>query len=111
MKYKKPKWVIEDEGPDGKFRYYFRRRKGQKKVRLHGLPYTPSFMAEYEAALKGESLDPVEPRSQKGTLAWACNQYCEKSIPFSRLDARTAHIRRKNLNKICAETITATSKK
>jgi hypothetical protein len=103
MKYKKPKYVIEDKGPDGQYRFYFRRRKGQKKVRLHGLPYTPSFMAEYEAALKCESLDPVEPKSQKGTLAWACEQYCKKSIAFARLDERTAPVRRKNLDKICAE--------
>ena len=67
-------------------------------------------MAEYEAALKGESLEPVEPKSQKGTLAWACDQYCEKSIAFARLDERTAHVRRRNLDKICAETTTPASK-
>lgn len=110
MKYKKPKYVIEDKGPDGQCRFYFRRRKGQKKIRLHGLPYTPSFMAEYEAALKGEPLAPAEPKSQKGTLAWVCKQYCEKSIPFAKLDERTAHIRRKNLDKICAEATAPGSK-
>lgn len=111
MKYRKPKYVIEDKGPDGQYRFYFRRRKGQKKVRLNGLPYTPLFMAEYEAALKGESLDPVEPKMQKGTLAWACEQYCEKSIAFARLDERTAHVRKNNLDKICAEPTGANSKK
>jgi hypothetical protein len=38
MKYRKPKHVIEDKGPDGQYRFYFRRRKGQKKVRLVKLP-------------------------------------------------------------------------
>ena len=50
-KLRKPKYVQEFKDRHGRIRCYFR-RKGQRPVPLHGTVWTPSFMAEYEAALK-----------------------------------------------------------
>lgn len=111
MRYKKPKYVIEDVGPDGVVRFYFRRRKGHKKIRLHGLPWTPSFMAEYEAALNQTAIpkDGTAKKRQKGTLGWLCHKYCEDSIAFGKLDERTQRVRRGILDAICDATTTSES--
>ena len=44
-----PPGCIEDRDRHGNIRIYFR-AKGRPKVRLRGTPWTPEFMAEYEAA-------------------------------------------------------------
>lgn len=55
----------------GKPRFYFR-RPGHKQVPLPGLPWSPDFMAAYDAAMKGEAAPRVEigaSRTQVGTVA------------------------------------------
>src|SRR5262245_5570760 len=55
----------------GKPRFYFR-RAGYKQVPLPGLPWSPEFMAAYEAAVKGEAAPRVEigaTRTKPGTVA------------------------------------------
>ena len=47
---KLPKYVQHWVDHDGRAHCYFRRR-GYPRVRLPGLPWSPSFMAAYEAAL------------------------------------------------------------
>ena len=44
----------------GKPRFYFR-RPGFKQAPLPGLPWSPQFMAAYEAAMAGETAPRVEP--------------------------------------------------
>jgi hypothetical protein len=52
MRMKNPKFVKAYVDRHGHPRYYVRRR-GYPRTALHGLPNSPSFMAEYEAALGG----------------------------------------------------------
>ena len=49
---KLPKYVQAWVDHDGRAHHYFRRR-GFQRVRLPGLPWSPSFMAAYEAAMSG----------------------------------------------------------
>lgn len=51
----------------GRPRWYFRRR-GFARVPLPGLPWTPEFMAAYEKAAKGESLDIGASKTVPGTI-------------------------------------------
>ena len=53
MKLRRPKYTHGDIDRHGNPRFYLR-RPGHPKVRLPGLPWSPEFMAAYEAALKGE---------------------------------------------------------
>jgi hypothetical protein len=48
-----PKFVQGFIDRHGKARFYFR-RCGSKTVPLPGLPWSPEFMAAYEAALAGQ---------------------------------------------------------
>ncbi len=97
-----PKYCWEEPDRHGNIRIYFRRRKGDPKVRLHGIPWTPDFMEPYERALKGapEPVAPTEPGkwqpSTRGTWRWLCEQYL-LSAEFKRLDDRTRHVRRQIL--------------
>jgi Uroporphyrinogen decarboxylase (URO-D) len=49
-----PPGCVEDRDRHGNVRIYYR-MKGRLKVRLRGTPWTPDFMAEYEAA-KGQAV-------------------------------------------------------
>jgi len=49
--------------------YWYFDRRGYARVRLPGLPWSPSFMAAYEAALTGESMPIGIDRVQAGTMA------------------------------------------
>jgi len=107
---KTPKYVTTDTGPDGMERFYFR-RPGQKKVRIHGVPWTPSFMAQYEAAKGGAVLvQGIEPQ-KTGTFSWLCDQYFA-SGEFKALDDELSKPKRhNNLLKICKEPIAPNSTK
>lgn len=50
---KMPRYVQRFQDRDGHWFYYFR-KPGMPRVRLPGLPWTPEFMAAYEAASKAE---------------------------------------------------------
>ncbi|MBC8049449.1 MAG: tyrosine-type recombinase/integrase [Chitinophagales bacterium] len=52
----------------GKPRWYLR-RPGFKRAPLPGLPWSPSFMAAYEAAMAGEKLEPGKCRSKPGSVS------------------------------------------
>lgn len=88
------KYIVEDK-TDGVYRFYFR-KKGQKKIRLFGIPGTDEFNAQYYAALNGtvEEKAATGPKlSTKGTLRWLCEQYFQ-SAEYKLLDGSTAHVRR-----------------
>jgi hypothetical protein len=46
-----PPYVIEDVDRYGNVRVYLR-KKGQKKIRLHGVVWSEAFMVAYQAALQ-----------------------------------------------------------
>jgi integrase len=87
-----PPGCIEDRDRHGNFRVYYR-AKGKPKVRLRGTPFTPAFMAQYEAA-KGEA----EPAKTKGitpgSWRWLCTRYFAECADYLRYDDRQKRVRR-----------------
>jgi integrase len=82
----------------GKPRFYFR-RAGFKQVPLPGLPWSPEFMAAYEAAMRGSTAPPVEigaSRTVVGTVNAIVVQYldCSTTSPFKTLAPETQRTRR-----------------
>src|SRR5271166_1689754 len=90
-----PPGCIEDRDRHGNIRIYFR-SKNRPKVRLRGTPWTPEFMADYEAA-KGidAAVSPSPSRAVvPGTWRWLCVRYFAECAEYKRLDPRTQHVRR-----------------
>ncbi|TMV43166.1 integrase, partial [Thioclava sp. BHET1] len=52
----------------GRVRWYFR-RKGYPTAPLPGLPWSPEFMAAYEAAMSGQKIPDGIEKSGKGTIS------------------------------------------
>src|SRR3954469_19975166 len=84
-----PKYCVEDVDRYGIVRVYLR-RKGQKKIKLEGIPWTEPFMTAYHAALEGACT--TTPRDLRrtipGTWKWLCQQHLG-SGEFKRLDPVT----------------------
>jgi hypothetical protein len=67
---KAPRYVHGYLDRHGKSRWYFR-RPGFKKTALPGLPWSPAFMAAYEAASAGQAIDIGASKTKPGTIrAW-----------------------------------------
>jgi integrase len=106
-----PPGCVEDRDRHGNDRIYFR-AKGRQKVRLRGTPWTPQFMAEYEAAKGVET--PTGSRSRAavpGTWRWLCVRYFTECTEYKLLDARTQHVRRQILEGTFKEPIAPNSPK
>lgn len=104
------KYVVEDN-TGGVLRFYFRKR-GQKKIRLPGVPGSDEFNQAYYRALNGvmEEIAEGPKLSVKGSLRWLCEQYFQ-SGEYKRLDKRTQHVRKLIIEHIWAEPIKKDSKK
>src|SRR5262245_32648911 len=76
----------------GRSHHYFRRR-GYPRVRLPGLPWSPTFMAAYEAAMGGPALMVGAKRTKPGTLHAAVAGYFT-SLEFRSLKPGTQSQRR-----------------
>lgn len=95
------KYVVEDH-TDGVLRFYFRKR-GQKKIRLPGVPGSDEFNEAYYMALNGLIEEPKGPKlSVKNSLRWLCEQYFQ-SAEHKRLDSRTQHVRKLIIEHMWAE--------
>jgi integrase len=91
-----PPGCVEDRSRHDTIRIYYR-AKGQPKVRLRGTPWTPEFMAAYEAA-KGAAVALTTGKEiTPGTWRWLCIHYFAECTEYRRLDARTQHVRRQIL--------------
>src|SRR5258705_453155 len=90
---KLPKYVQAWVDHDGRARCYFRRR-GYPRVRLPGLPWSPSFMAAYEAALTGPRTAIGAGRSKPGSVAAAVAEYFDSQQFFASKSAGTQRMRR-----------------
>src|SRR5215469_7896869 len=103
-----PKGVVEDTDRHGNIRYYYR-VPGRPKVRLRGVPWTPEFMAQYEAA---KNATPI--RAAKGitpnTWRWLCIKYFE-SVDFKQWKPKTQRERRWVLESTFDEKISPNSDK
>jgi integrase len=92
MPHRLPAGCIEDRDRHGNVRIYYR-VKGRPKVRLRGTPWTPQFMADYDAAKGGVSAAKAKGISQ-GTWRWLCTRYFAECADYLRLDDRTKRVRR-----------------
>lgn len=93
MPRKLPKYCVEDVDRYDTSRVYLR-RKGFKKLRLHGVPWSKPFMDAYETALAGVEKQPLrKATATDGTWRWLCQQYIA-SAAFRKLDKVTRARRR-----------------
>ena len=85
-----PKYVQGFVDRHGKPRYYLR-RSGHKSVPLPGLPWTPAFMAAYQAAMEDAPCVEIgASRTKPGTVAAAVVSYFNSCVPKS-CRRNTAH--------------------
>jgi len=66
---KLPKYVQAWVDPRDGRAYYYLRRRGFPRVRLRGLPWSPSFMAAYESAFAGPRTAIGAGRIKPGSVA------------------------------------------
>ena len=91
---KLPKYVqawVDDR--DGRA-YYYLRRRGFPRVRLPGLPWSPSFMAAYESALSGPRTAIGAGRVKPGSVAAVIAEYLDSQSFFTSKSAGTQRMRR-----------------
>jgi hypothetical protein len=91
---KLPKYVqhwVDDR--DGRGYYYFRRR-GYPRVRLPGLPWSPSFMAAYESTLTGPRTAIGAGRIKPGSVAAVIAEYLDSQQFFGSKSAGAQRMRR-----------------
>jgi hypothetical protein len=62
--------------------YYYLRRRGYPRVRLPGLPWSPSFMAAYESALTGPRTAIGAGRIKPGSVAAVVAEYLDSQQFF-----------------------------
>jgi integrase len=85
----------------GKPRFYFR-RPGFERKPLRGLPYSPEFMADYEAATAGQPLPIGVDRARPGTMAALALSYFA-SPEFGALRPSSRSIYRYIIERLCRE--------
>src|SRR6516164_5036027 len=90
---KLPKYVQAWVDHDGRAHHYFRRR-GFPRVRLPGLPWSPSFMAEYEKAISGARTAIGVGRVKPGSVAAVIAEYFDSQQFFTSKSAGTQRMRR-----------------
>ena len=92
---KLPKYVTAwVDARDGRA-YYYLRRPGFPRVRLPGLPWSPGFMAAYEAALAGPRTTAIGAgRIKPGSVAAVVAAYLDSQQAFGSKSAGTRRMRR-----------------
>lgn len=97
-----PKYVQGFIDRHGKARFYFR-RAGFKSVRLPGLPWSPEFMAAYETAIAGQSMQTGNSRVKPGTFRAVAVSYFN-SVGFRSMKPSTQSVYRNAVERLCKET-------
>ena len=98
---KLPKYVQAWVDRDGRARCYFRRR-GYPLVQLRGLPWSPSFMAEYEKAMSGRRTAIGAGRIKPGSVSAVVAEYFDSQQFFGSKGAGTQRMRRGILERFTA---------
>ena len=100
---KMPKYTQAFVDRHGNARFYFR-KAGSKQVPLPGLPWSPQFMAAYEAALEGPAprVEIGASRTKPGTINALVVSYFN-SMAFQSLAPETRRTRRNILERFRAE--------
>jgi len=88
-----PPGCSEDRDRHGNVRVYYR-AKGRPKARVRGTPWTPKFMAEYEAAKSATASPPRNSGIRTGSWRWVCVRYFSECAEYKLLDRRTQQVRR-----------------
>jgi integrase len=83
-------WVDARDG----HAYYYLRRRGYPRVRLPGLPWSPSFMAAYEKALAGPRTAIGAGRVKPGSVSAVVAEYLDSQQFFGSKSAGTQRMRR-----------------
>src|SRR6516162_10335323 len=73
--------------------YFYLRRPGFPRVRFPGLPWSPSFMAAYEAAMNGPRTAIGAGRIKPGSVAAAVTEYFDSQQFFTSKSAGTQRMR------------------
>jgi integrase len=110
--YRDHRYLVQDVDRHGNQRVYFRRKKGQPKIRLKALPGTEEFDNEYRRALAAKSRSHVEASSggldggaaKPETLRWLCQQHLASSS-FNGQAGSTRRQRRAVLDWVCQQKI------
>jgi integrase len=98
---KLPKYVQHWVDDEGRPHCYFRRR-GFPRVPLKGLPWSPSFMAEYEKAMSGARIAVGAGRVKPGSVAAVIAEYKDSREFFGSKSAGTQRMRRGILDRFGA---------
>ena len=88
-----PKYVQGWVDREGRPHHYLRRR-GYPRVPLSGLPWSPSFMAAYEAAMSGRRTAIGVGRIKPGSVAAVVAEYFDSQQFFGSKSAGTQRMRR-----------------
>ena len=96
-----PKYVQGFIDRHGKPRFYFRRR-GSESAPLPGLPWSPQFMAAYEAALAGQPPQIGSSRVKPGTFRALAVSYFG-SVAFRTMKPSTQSVYRNAIERLCGE--------
>jgi integrase len=91
---KLPKYVQAWVDPRDSRAYYYLRRRGFPRVRLPGLPWSPTFMAAYEAAMSGARTAIGAGRVKPGSVAAVVAEYLDSQQFFGSKSAGTQRMRR-----------------
>ena len=91
---KLPKYVQAFVDPRDGRAYYYLRRRGFPRVRLRGLPWSPSFMAAYESAFAGPRTAIGAGRIKPGSVAAVVAEYLDSQTFFTSKSAGTQRMRR-----------------
>ena len=91
---KLPKYVQAWVDPRDGRAYYYLRRRGFPRVRLRGLPWSPSFMAAYESAFAGPRTAIGAGRIKPGSVAAVVAEYLDSQTFFTSKSAGTQRMRR-----------------
>src|SRR5215471_2629213 len=82
--------------------YYYLRRRGFPRKRLPGLPWSPTFMAAYEAAMSGPRTAIGAGRVKPGSVAAVIAEYKDSREFFGSKSAGTQRMRRGILDRFGA---------
>lgn len=95
------KYVHEDVDRHGNVRLYFRRRKGDPKIRILEKPGSDDFSKKYKELCDAADAGELKPAkkggvelSEKGSFRWLCEQYLAAVTATKELDPKTIHNRR-----------------
>jgi integrase len=96
---KMPKYTQGFVDRHGNPRFYFR-RPGFARVTLPGLPWTPEFMAAYQAAMSGQAHIIAAPRAKQGSFAALAASYFASSA-FLTMKPSTKGVYRNAIDRLC----------